>query len=221
MRGTRSRSTLLLMAMLVVTASLAGCLDQAPGAASQDAHDQAAPGDHGMHASHGDGRQHDPAHAAADPAPPSSPGQSAFGAIQEIIQILEDDPATNWSKVRIDLLREHLIDMDELTLNAQAVHREVPGGVEITVEGQGRTVEAIQRMVPTHARMTLDEIEPWTTTVEQTANGANLTVVSDDPDEVAHIRGLGFLGLMATGADHPTHHLMLARGEMRMDHGAG
>lgn len=219
MTGTRYRSTLLLAALLALTAPLAGCLDQAPGAASQESSSPAEPGHASMHTAHGDGQQHDSAHTEASTGPPSRPGQAAFGAIQEIVRILEADPDTNWSKVRIDLLREHLIDMDELTLNAQADERDVPGGLEVTVEGEGRTVDAIQRMVPTHARMTLDQVEPWTTTVEATANGTILTVVSEDPDEVAHIQGLGFLGLMATGADHPTHHLMLARGEMTMDHG--
>ena len=49
---------------------------------------------------------------------PESSGQSAFGAIAEIVQILEEDPATDWSRVDIDALREHLIDMEELVLHA-------------------------------------------------------------------------------------------------------
>ena len=50
----------------------------------------------------------------------SSPGQAAFGAIEEIVQKLEADPATDWSKVNIGALREHLIDMNEVTLRADA-----------------------------------------------------------------------------------------------------
>src|SRR6516165_7172350 len=38
-------------------------------------------------------------------------GQDAFGAIQEVVQILEADPTTDWSKVNIDALRQHLVDM--------------------------------------------------------------------------------------------------------------
>jgi len=41
------------------------------------------------------------------------PGQDAFGAIQEIVQILDADPKTDWSKVDLEALRQHLIDMDE------------------------------------------------------------------------------------------------------------
>jgi len=32
-------------------------------------------------------------------AMPTQPGQGAFGAIQEVVRILEADPATDWSKV--------------------------------------------------------------------------------------------------------------------------
>ena len=54
---------------------------------------------------------------------PTMPGQEAFGTIQEIVRILEADPATDWSKVNIAALREHLIDMDEVTMRADARER--------------------------------------------------------------------------------------------------
>ncbi|MFX5914869.1 hypothetical protein ABTE45_18800, partial [Acinetobacter baumannii] len=49
---------------------------------------------------------------------PTQPGQSAFAAILEIVALLEADPATDWSKVNIEALRQHLIDMDNVTLRA-------------------------------------------------------------------------------------------------------
>ena len=58
--------------------------------------------------------------AAQAGATPTLPGQDAFGAIQEILRILEADPGTDWSRVNIDALREHLIDMNEVTLHADA-----------------------------------------------------------------------------------------------------
>jgi hypothetical protein len=39
------------------------------------------------------------------------PGQVAFGAIPEVVRILEANPATEWSKVNISALQQHLIDM--------------------------------------------------------------------------------------------------------------
>ena len=54
---------------------------------------------------------------------PVIPGQEAFGTIQEIVRTLEADPKTDWSKVDIAALREHLIDMDEVTMRAIATER--------------------------------------------------------------------------------------------------
>ncbi len=51
-------------------------------------------------------------------AVPREPGQSAFAAIQEIVAILEADPETDWSRVNIEALRNHLADMDNVTLRA-------------------------------------------------------------------------------------------------------
>ena len=57
-------------------------------------------------------------HMAAMNGMPVEGGQSAFAAIQEIVGILENDPHTDWSKVDIEALRQHLIDMDNVTLRA-------------------------------------------------------------------------------------------------------
>ena len=98
-----------------------------------------------MHQQMGSGSQ------TSDTTTPTMPGQDAFGAIQEIVRILEADPKTDWSKVNVEALRQHLIDMSEVTLKADAVTKPIEGGIEVTVTGTGRTVEAIQRMVPAQA----------------------------------------------------------------------
>ena len=84
---------------------------------------------------------------------PTLPGQDAFGAIQEIVQILDADPKTDWSKVDLEALRQHLIDMNEVTLKADAAPKQIDGGLEIAVTGSGRTLVAIQRMIPAYAQM--------------------------------------------------------------------
>jgi hypothetical protein len=146
---------------------------------------------------------------------PTMPGQEAFGTIQEIVQILEADPKTDWSKVDLAALREHLIDMNDLTLNARATPTEIPGGLKIPVTGTGLTVAAIQRMVPAHAPM-INGHNSWHVTAKLLPNGALLTATASDPKEVVHIRGLGFIGLMATGAHHQMHHLAIAEGKHQM-----
>jgi hypothetical protein len=142
---------------------------------------------------------------------PTLPGQDAFGAIQEIVRILEADPNTDWSKVNIGALREHLIDMNEVTLHALADEKPLDNGVEITVTGEGRTIEAIKRMVPAHAH----ELRAmgWTATTEDLANGARLVVTSNDPAQMVKLKALGFMGIMVQGSHHQMHHLMMAKGE--------
>ena len=143
---------------------------------------------------------------------PTLPGQDAFGAVQEIVRILEADPKTDWSKVNLEALRQHLIDMNEVTLKADAVAKPIEGGVEIAVTGSGRTLVAIQRMVPAWTA-TMNGYKGWATKVVPLPNGDLLTVTAADAKEVAHIRGLGFIGLMASGAHHQPHHLAMAKGE--------
>ena len=152
-------------------------------------------------------------HAGAPLQPvPSMPGQDAFGAIQEILRILEADPNTNWERINLSALREHLVDMNEVTLRAEAVERPVENGLQVDVTGSGRTLEAIKRMIPAHGSE-LNQLPNWRATTEQLPNGVRLTVLSSSTAEVAHIRGLGFIGLLASGSHHQPHHLMIARGE--------
>ena len=142
---------------------------------------------------------------------PTLPGQDAFGAIQEVVQILEADSTTDWSKVNIDALREHLIDMNEVTLHAAAAERVLGNGIEIAVTGEGRTLEAIKRMVPAHVA------EPvklgWNAKTEDLPNGVKLTVITGDPKELTKLKALGFMGIMVQGGHHQPHHLMMAKGE--------
>jgi hypothetical protein len=145
---------------------------------------------------------------------PSMPGQDAFGAIREVVQILEADPATDWSKVNISTLREHLIDMNEVTLHASASEQAIDNGVEISVTGQGRTIEAIKRMVPAHVGE-LARIG-WNAKVEELPDGVKLTVTTNDPKQVAKLKALGFMGIMVQGDHHQRHHLTIAKGDLQI-----
>jgi len=144
---------------------------------------------------------------------PTMPGQDAFGAIQEIVRILEADPNTDWSKVDLEALRQHLIDMNEVTLKASATAKPVDGGLAMAITGDDSVRGAIQRMVPAHAQE-LNQMNGWSAKAEPLPNGVLLTVTSSDPKEVAHIRGLGFIGLLVSGSHHQPHHLAMAKSEM-------
>jgi hypothetical protein len=148
---------------------------------------------------------------------PTLPGQDAFGAIQEVVRILDADPKTDWSKVDLEALRQHLIDMNEVTLKAEATPKQIDGGLEIAVTGSGRTLVAIQRMIPAWVQMANGH-EGWTARVAELLDGELLTVTATDSKEVPHIRGLGFIGLLASGSWHQPHHLSMAKGEFDHEH---
>jgi hypothetical protein len=162
-------------------------------------------------------QMHGPEAGEPEARSPTMPGQDAFGALQEIVRILEADPKTDWSKVDLESLRQHLIDMNEVTLKADAVAKLIDGGLEITVTGDARTLAAIQRMVPAHAQE-LNQMPDWDAQTETLPNGILLTVTSNDPQEVQHIRGLGFIGLLVSGSHHQPHHLAMAKGEFAHSH---
>lgn len=148
--------------------------------------------------------------ADAFPAGLMEGGQSAFAAIQEIVAQLMADPSTDWSRVDIEALRQHLIDMDNVTLRARVRVEEIEGGArfEATSEGAGVT-DSIRAMVPAHAA-TMDGVEGWTMRAEKIPGGAALIVTGADPDR---IRAFGFIGIMAVGMHHQAHHLALATGQ--------
>lgn len=149
------------------------------------------------------------------PVSARQPGQSAFAAVAEVVALLVADSATDWSRVDIEALRQHLIDMDEVTLRSTVRAEPVPGGARFVVTGTGRTVGAIRRMATAHAG-TIES--PWHAVVEARAGGVTLTVTSSVARDEARIRGLGFIGLLTVGEHHGAHHLAIARGAMPPGH---
>jgi len=143
---------------------------------------------------------------------PTMPGQDAFGAIQEIVQALQSDPKADWSKVNIEALRQHLIDMNEVTLHAVATSRAFDNGIEFTVTGEGRALEAIKRMVPAHVKELHEN--GWDAKSDELPNGVKLTVIASDAQPLTKLKALGFIGIMVQGSHHQLHHLMMAKGQM-------
>ncbi|MDH5798016.1 MAG: hypothetical protein OEZ19_05580, partial [Paracoccaceae bacterium] len=72
-------------------------------------------------------------HMMASTGQPSEAGQSAFAAIQEVVGLLLADPDTDWSKVDLERLRQHLIDMDNVTLRARVNSEDIDGGAVFIV----------------------------------------------------------------------------------------
>lgn len=171
---------------------------------------------------HAQAHEHTP--GMTHPAPVAAPkegGQAAFTSIAEIVRILDADPRTDWSKVNIEALRQHLIDMDEVTMRASVLAEETAGGAIFTVTGTGRTLDAIRRMTMSRAATGTPDGSVKMSVVE-VAGGVRFTALAGNPSDaraVARIRGLGFIGVVAIGDHHAPHHLGIANGSMTAMHG--
>lgn len=160
---------------------------------------------------------HDAMQAMPQAVPADEPveaGESAYAALGEVVGILLADSKTDWSAVDVDALRNHLIDMNNVTLRAEVTKTRLPNGAAFHVTGQGPVTGSIKRMTRSHFAEP-DFGKPWTMKVQPTDAGANVTVVSTNPNDAAEIYGLGFFGILTMGAHHQPHHLMMARGKMR------
>ncbi|KFE33618.1 hypothetical protein [Thioclava atlantica] len=186
-------------------------------AQSMDAHDMMS-GDHAMTHS-ADMAEHAGMMTAGSPEGETGaitePGQSAFAAIQEIVAHLLADPETDWSRVDIEALRQHLIDMNNVTLHAQVSESDIPGGARFEAISEAPEVTAsIRAMVPAHVA-TMNGVEGWKMSAEEIPGGSALTVTGADAQK---IRALGFIGILTVGAHHQAHHLAIAKGEAMHGH---
>ena len=151
-------------------------------------------------------------HADAHASGLTQPGQAAFAALQEAVALLEADSATDWSKVNITSLRDHLVDMDEVVMHADAKIDDTADGVRVSFTGAGRTLAAVKRMIPAHASM-MNGYHDWASSTSASTTGVVWTIVAS-PAERVRIKALGPFGLLTLGSHHAIHHLALARGQM-------
>ncbi|MEO6878243.1 MAG: hypothetical protein ABI205_07170, partial [Gemmatimonadaceae bacterium] len=147
---------------------------------------------------------HDMSHDMAPPVAAPSSGQAAFAAISDVVRALEADSTTDWTKVDIEALRAHLIDMDNVTLRAVAKQSNIPGGVSLDITGAGNTIASIRRMLSMHAMM-LEGGDQYHASAVAIPNGTRLVVTTrnaNDSRRIAMIRALGFAGLLVEGDHH-------------------
>ena len=161
------------------------------------------------------GMQHTPGMQHEVPgARPTQGGQAAFAAISEVVKMLDADRTTDWSKVNLETLRQHFIDMDLVTRKSRVKQSPTAGGVVLDVTGDASVTPSIRRMLGAHAPM-LDEMPSYRASASESPGGMRLTVTARDAGDaraVARVRGLGFIGLMTEGEHHAPHHVMIARG---------
>lgn len=166
--------------------------------------------------------QHSEAHhpqneTASSPTEPSvlqAPGQAVFGTVQEAIRALEADSTTDWSEVDVERLRRHLIDMHHVALHVRVKQKTpIDNGVRLRVRPTNEAARAsLERVLDAHPHM-LEQETGWAMAVEEKDAAYVLRVTTDDPNEVAKIRALGYIGLLVYGQHHQRHHWHLLRGK--------
>lgn len=165
---------------------------------------------------HADDPNHQPMthhHTMAGGPKLSEPGNDAFGTIQEVVRHLEADPKTDWSRVNLEALRQHLIDMNNFTLNVEVVRQhKIDGGVELDIKPTTpAAAQSLVRVMAAHPKQVQAEAG-WNMDVKKTGTGYRLRVTSPRKQDVAKIRGLGYIGIMALGDHHPAHHWAMSIG---------
>lgn len=179
--------------------------------APPDRHVTAAANSQMIHG-HTGGMNHDAAQTNETAVLPREAGESAFAAIQEIVALLEADRKTDWSRVDIEGLRQHLIDMQNVTLGTKVSSTNIGGGIRFEATSDTPAVTAsIQRMTLAHV-MTMDGVNGWRLETAEIPGGATLTVTPAHASDLDKIRGLGFIGVMTVGMHHQEHHLAIATG---------
>ena len=148
-------------------------------------------------------------------SPLTMPGNEIFGTIQEVVHKLEADPNTDWSKVNLEALRQHLSDMKAFTEEVQVVDKKpITNGVKIWVRPETHRAEcALKRLFSMHPAM-LKKEKGWDMVTKQDSSEWVITCTTNNPAEVSEIRGLGYIGLLAEGAHHQLHHWMIATGRL-------
>ncbi len=143
---------------------------------------------------------------------PREGGQSTFAALIEIVDLLERDPKTNWAKVNIGSLHEHLLDMNHLMLATQATTSVLSDSrIQFTVRGTADSIPSIHRMVPAHSRF-IGQSRGWEIQHELTDTGATLTITVEETDLLDRLNALGFYGFMSMDSHHQAHHYQMAIG---------
>ncbi len=145
------------------------------------------------------GAEHHEHHAAPDS--PRQPGQAAFAALAEVVAILEADPSTDWTRVDLTRLRDHLVDMDEVLMHAEGRIEVTSETVVLRYRGTGRTLDAIRRMIPAHAKM-MDGHRGWQSAVAIDHDGASWTLKTSSAEERARIKAQDPFGLLSLGSHH-------------------
>ena len=134
-------------------------------------------------------------------------GNDIFATIQEVIVKLDNNPDTDWHKVNIEALRQHLLDMNDMAINVEVVNKKfLKNGLEVVVQAlttrAETTLERVFKAHPYH----LGRETGWDMQVVRKGKQFIVTTITEKTEDVAKIVALSYIGLMAYGNHHQPHH---------------
>ena len=152
---------------------------------------------------------------ASQPPTLTQPGNSMFGAIKEVLRQLEADPNTDWKKVNLEALRQHFLDIRHFTEDVEIItQKPLDKGIEIIVRATTpAAIPALDRAFSTQPKVLKSETD-WDMTASKDKDKYKLRVTTGDASKVDKLRGLGYIGIMAVGNQHPALHWALAKGQV-------
>lgn len=141
-------------------------------------------------------------------------GSDVFDAMQEVIEQLKADPNTDWAKVNLESLRQHLIDMKAFTESVEVLEQQaIENGIKMLVKPETpRAAKALENMLTMHPKMMKME-RNWEMKASKNGEIWEITCTTPDPKEVDLLRGLGYIGIIVEGAHHQVHHWMMSTGK--------
>jgi len=150
---------------------------------------------------------------ATTPVVLTESGTDPFATLQEVITALEANPGTNWEKVNIEALRLHLVEMQDMTINVDVKQQYIDNGFQAVVTPTtNRAVKSLTRVLSGHPAQMKAETG-WDMQVQNNNGVFTLTVTTKKVHDIAKIRGLGYIGVMAYGNHHQPHHWAIASGD--------
>ena len=139
-------------------------------------------------------------------------GTDPFATLQEVINQLETNPNTDWEKANLEALRLHLVQMEDMTLNVDVVQSLIDKGFKAVVTPTTpRALKSMSTVLSAHPAQMKNETG-WDMQVSENNGVFTLVVTTQNIAEVVKIRGLGYIGVMATGSHHQAHHWAMASG---------
>lgn len=139
-------------------------------------------------------------------------GTDVFATLQEAIVQLEANPDTDWEKVNVEALRSHLLEMVDMSVNVAVVETPLANGFQARVKPiTERAEDSLRKVLSAHPQQ-LEAETGWDMQVSDADGEFTITVTTANDQEIARIKALGYIGVMARGDHHKPHHWAILSG---------